>query len=203
LAAAWPGHYNRPVAEALAANIMTVGMPKWTEADQILAKAAQKEMGGKQDGLKTEPGGLADGNKASRSYGSDDIAEVGWNLPTVVLRYPGNIPGMIGHHWSSGIAMATPIAHKGTNAGAAAQAMTVMDLLLRPELLDEARKYFAEQTKDTKWQSLIPAGTPPPVYLNKDRMEKFRPELEKLRYDPSRFSTYMEQLGVSYPTVKQ
>ena len=73
----------------------------------------------------------------------------------MVLRYPGNIPGMIGHHWSSGIAMATPIAHQGATAGAKAHAMMALDLLLKPELLASARAYFAEQTKDTKWKSLV------------------------------------------------
>jgi aminobenzoyl-glutamate utilization protein B len=110
---------------------------------------------------------------------------------------------MIGHHWSSGIAMATPIAHKGTTAGAKAHAMTALDLLLRPELVASAKAYFAEQTKTTKWQSLIPAGTQPPVELNRDKMERFRPALKKLRYDPDKYATYLEQLGIQYPTVKK
>jgi aminobenzoyl-glutamate utilization protein B len=32
-------------------------------------------------------------------------------------------------------------------------------------------------------------------------MDRFRPELRKLRYDPMKFKTYMEQLGIQYPTV--
>jgi aminobenzoyl-glutamate utilization protein B len=119
----------------------------------------------------------------------------------VVLRYPGNIPNMIGHHWSSGIAMATPIAHKGATAGAKAHAMTALDLLLRPELLTSAGQYFAEQTKETKWVSLIPEGTRPPIELNREKMAKFRPELKKLRYDPAKYESYLEQLGIQYPTV--
>ncbi len=202
LGAAWPGHFNKPVAEALSANIKRVGMPAWSEADQKLARAAQTELKVKVDGLRTEIPELKPAGDRG-SAGSDDIAEVGWNLPTVVLRYPGNIPGMIGHHWSSGIAMATPIAHKGTTAGAAAQAMTVIDLMLDPNLLAEAKKAFAEQTRETKWQSLIPLDTKPPTYLNRDRQQKYRPALEKLYFDPSRYSTYLEQLGVQYPTVKK
>ena len=81
--------------------------------------------------------------------------------------------------------MATPIAHKGTIAGAKAQAMTALDLLLKPELLQAAKQYFAEQTKDTKWVSLVPDGVQPPIELNRDKMEKVMPELRKLRYDPS------------------
>jgi aminobenzoyl-glutamate utilization protein B len=199
LGAAWPGHYNRPLAEALTANIKAVGMPQWSEADLALARAAQRELKAKESGLRTEAGELRDPAARSPSYGSDDIAEVAWNLPTVVLRFPGNIPGMIGHHWSSGIAMATPIAHKGSTAGAMAHAMTALDLLLDPELLRRAKEYFAEQTKTTKWQSLIPPGVEPPVYLNRERMERARPQLEKLRYDPSKYKTYLEQLGVEYP----
>jgi aminobenzoyl-glutamate utilization protein B len=201
LGAAWPGHFNRPIAEALHANIQKVGMPEWSEADQALARAAQKELQAKTDGLRTAAPELKQAAPYSGG-GSDDIAEVSWNLPTVVLRYPGNIPGMIGHHWSSGISMATPIAHKGTTAGAKAQAMTALDLLTRPELLRAAREYFAEQTKETKWQSLIPVDTKPPIELNADKMERFRPELEKLRYDPSKYKTYLEQLGIEYPVRK-
>jgi aminobenzoyl-glutamate utilization protein B len=201
LAATWPGHFNKPVAEALSANIKAVGMPHWSEADQALARAAQAEMKAKVAGLKTEIAPLKT-DSGPTNAGSDDIAEVSWNLPTVVLRYPGNIPGMIGHHWSSGIAMATPIAHQGATAGAKAHAMTALDLLLNPELLVAAKAYFSEQTKETKWKSLVPEGTTAPIHLNKERMERFRPELNKLRYDPTKYSTYMEQLGIKYPTVK-
>jgi aminobenzoyl-glutamate utilization protein B len=38
--------------------------------------------------------------------------------------------------------------------------------------------------------------------MNKEKMEKFRPELKKYYYDPTKFKTYMEQLGITYPTVK-
>jgi aminobenzoyl-glutamate utilization protein B len=109
---------------------------------------------------------------------------------------------MTGHHWSSGIAMATPIAHKGSTAGAKAHAMTALDLLLTPVLLENARKYFSEQTSKTKWVPLVPDDAKAPIELNKEKMERFRPQLNKLRYDPARYSTYMEQLGIHYPTVK-
>jgi aminobenzoyl-glutamate utilization protein B len=199
--AAWPGHFNKALAYALHANIKTVGMPTWSEADQQLARAAQKMNKARADGLKTEVGPLGDGANFMQNAGSDDIAEVGWNLPTVVLRYPGNIPGMTGHHWSSGIAMATPIAHKGTTHGAAAQAMTVIDLMTTPKIIEDARAYFAEQTREQKWESLIPRDAKPPIEFNKEKMDRFRPALEKLRYDPSKYSTYLEQLGVKYPTL--
>jgi aminobenzoyl-glutamate utilization protein B len=179
-----------------------VGMPEWSEADLAMARAAQTELKAKVEGLKTKVEELKAPADPFANAGSDDISEVAWNLPTVVLRYPANIPGMTAHHWSGGIAMATPIAHKGSTAGAKAHALTALDLLLRPEVLSEARKYFEKQTAETKWKSLIPENVSAPIDLNRERMAKFRPQLEKLRYDPSRYKSYMEQLGIRYPTVK-
>jgi aminobenzoyl-glutamate utilization protein B len=205
LGSAWPSHFNRPIARRQFDNIRAVGYPQWTAADLALAKAAQKELESDTIGLRTRvQGDTAPRYEQGTGGGSDDIAEVSWNVPTVNLRYPANIPGMTGHHWSSGIAMATPIAHQGANYGARVQAMTAIDLLADPQLLQDAWRYFREvQTKDRKWVSLIPAGTQPPTFLNVERMARFRPELEKLRYDPSRFSSYLEQLGIQYPTVKR
>ena len=204
LGAAWPGHFNKSLAEALYANIQRVGMPAWSEKDQELARAAQKMMKSEVKGLPKEAGKLVDAEAAGRvGGGSDDIAEVSWNLPTVVLRYPGNIPGMVGHHWSSGISMATPIAHKGATAGAKAHALTVIDLLTKPELVAAAKQDFAKQTETTKWQSLIPLDAKPPIHFNKEKMERAAPELKKLRYDPTKYKSYLEQLGITYPTVQE
>jgi aminobenzoyl-glutamate utilization protein B len=168
-----------------------------------MAKAMQREMSSKQDGLYTRVTPLVDaGSRGGEGGGSDDVAEVSWNVPTVVLRYPGNIPNMIGHHWSSGVAMATPIAHKGASVGAKAQALTALDILLKPEILKSAKQYFAEQTANTKWVSLIPEGVPPPIEVNRDKMEKVLPDLQKLRYDPGKYDNYLQQLGIHYPTVR-
>jgi aminobenzoyl-glutamate utilization protein B len=201
IGAAWDGHFNKPLAELLHKNIERVGMPQWSGADQTLAKAVQRELQQEEQGLRSRVEEL--GGPSESSGGSDDIAEVSWTVPTVNLRYPANIPGATGHHWSSGIAMATPIAHKGAVAGAAAQAMTAIELFADPSLVQQAKAYFAEQTKDVKWESLIPADTAPPIHFNEDKMQRYRPELEKLRYDPARFDTYLEQLGIEYPTVKE
>ena len=203
LAGTWESHMNKPLAEALHANIKKVGMPDWSEEDQTLARAAQKELNSKVEGLKTTVNELRPPSEGPRGgSGSDDIAEVSWNLPTVNLRYPSNISGLVGHHWSSAIAMATPISHKGATAGAKAQAMTAIELFTRPEVLEAAGAYFRDQTKQTKWHSLVPEGTTAPIELNRDRMARFRPELEKLRFDPTKYKTYLEQLGVKYPTVR-
>ena len=71
-----------------------------------------------------------------------------------------------------------------------------------PRVLEAARAYFEEQTKEVKWESLIPADVDPPADFNAEKMQRYKPELEKLRYDPSKHKTYLEQLGIEYPTVR-
>ena len=53
--------------------------------------------------------------------------------------------------------MATPIAHKGATAGAKVQAMTMLDLLLKPALVDQAWGYFKDvQTKEVEVRAADP-----------------------------------------------
>ena len=205
LGSAWPQHFNRPVAEAMYENIKQVGLPKWSEADQTLAKALQKELKVREQGLATELGRLTGPvtDEGRTRGGSDDIGDVSWNVPTVTLRFPSNIPGLPGHNWTDAVAMATPIAHKGVTAGAKVIAMTVLDLLTKPELLTQAWTYYRDvQTKDRKYQPLISATDQPPVWLNKRIMDTYRDHMRKYYYDPSKYNTYLEQLGIKYPTVR-
>ena len=102
------------------------------------------------------------------------------------------------------IASATPIAHKGVVAGAKVQAMTVLDLLTKPELVTQAWDYFNNvQTKDVKYIPFITKDTPPPTHLNTEILAKYREQMRKYYYDPTKYSTYLEQLGIKYPTVRQ
>ena len=205
LGTAWPQHFNRTLAEVTWANINTVGMPQWSEADQTLAKALQKELGSREQGLTTKIEGELQGPvRQNRGGGSDDIGDISWNVPTVTLRFPSNIPGLPGHNWSNAVAMATPIAHKGATAGAKVQALTLIDLLTKPELVEQAWDYFRNvQTKETTYEPLLRPRDEPAIDLNDDVMERFRPALKKYYYDPSRYETYLEQLGIEYPTVKR
>jgi aminobenzoyl-glutamate utilization protein B len=202
LGAAWPQHFNKVVAETAYANIKAVGMPKWDDADLALARAVQREMKQPERGLETEVGRLGEPvrDEDNRGGGSDDIGDVSWVVPTITLRYPANIPGTTGHHWSSGIAMATPIAHKGCTAGAKVHALTMIDLLLKPSLVTQAWEYYTGvQTKDQKYTPLVRPQDKPATFLNAKIMAEYRERMKPFYFDPSRFKTYLEQLGVPYP----
>lgn len=199
-----PQHGNKVLAEVAYENIKAVGMPKWSAADQTFAKAMQETNKIKVEPLATEIGKMSapDPTRVNMGGGSDDIGDVMWTVPTITVRYPSNIPNAIGHNVQSAIAMATPIAHKGVVAGAKAVAMTVLDLMTTPKLIDEAKAYFTEvQTKTQKYDPVLTKDDVPAIHLNKNIMAQMRPEMEKFYYDPSKYSSYLEQLGVAYPGV--
>lgn len=215
LGSAWPGHFNKPMAAAMYENIKVVGLPKWSNEDQLLARASQLELKApKMEGLpvKLDTMGMPNDTKPvmvmgrqlmSMGGGSDDIADISWSLPTIVLRYPSNIPGLPGHHWSNAISMATPIAHKGIVYGAKAEAMTIIDLLMKPELIKDAWTYYKEeQTKELQYTPLVGPKDVPAIQLNKNIMTTFKPELSKYYYNPVKYKSYLEQLGINYPTVR-
>jgi aminobenzoyl-glutamate utilization protein B len=121
----------------------------------------------------------------------------------VSLSFPANFQAGPGHNWANAIPMATPIAHKGTVAGARVQAMTLLDAIMRPDVIAQAREYFDKvQSKTQKYTPLIRPQDQPAIHLNRAIMDKYRPEMKKYYYDPTKYKTYLEQLGIKYPTVR-
>jgi aminobenzoyl-glutamate utilization protein B len=206
LGSAWPRHFNRAVAQVTHANIEKVGMPVWSEDDQAFARAVQREIGVNEQGLTAKIGGLGQpvNPETNTGGGSDDIGDISWNVPTVTLNYPSNIPGLPGHNWADARAMATPIAHKGVTAGAKVQAMTLVDLLLKPEVITAAWDYFKNvQTRTQKYEPLIRPQDTPAIELNREIMAKYRDQMRKFYFDPTKYKTLLDQLGIKYPVIKK
>ena len=229
LGSAWPGHFNKPIAETMYENIKKVGLPQWSDADQTLAQGLQAELKVPVRGLSTRVPAGRGGRGAPRGRararcgrewrrwirrrprrsmptggGSDDIGDISWNVPTVTLRYPSNIPGGPGHNWANGVSMATPIAHKGVIAGAKVQAMTMLDILTASRARAEGLGLLPQRAdQGREVQELHPRpDDKPAIWLNEKTMEKYRPQMKTLYYDPSKYDTYLEQLGIKYPTVR-
>jgi aminobenzoyl-glutamate utilization protein B len=204
---AYPQYSNQTLAETMYRNITSVGLPQWSEADQTLARALQRELKVPEVGLPSRlpPLGLPVPEEQNMGGGSDDIGSIMWTVPTVTLRFPSNIAAGPGHNWANAVSMATPIAHKGATAGAKVQALTMLDVLLKPALVAQAWEHFRTvqaKSPNYPYRPLIRPQDRPAVWLNKEIMEKYRPEMKKYYYDSTRYSSYLEQLGIKYPTVR-
>ncbi len=190
------------MAELAMANIEMVGMPKWTADDQAFAKLVQETQQRKVEPLHDKPTPLRPEReeRIPTGGGSDDIGDIMWTVPTITIRFPSNIPNMIGHNVTSAMAMATPIAHKGAVAGAKAVALTVLDLMTTPEELTKAKAFFNnEQQKYDHYKPFVTASDVPAIHINDDYMRTYRPLMEPYYYDASKYPSYLEQLGIKYP----
>lgn len=197
-----PNFGNKPLAEDAYANMLAVGMPEWSAADQTFARRVQEANELTVAPLPSEVGPLSTPElRGGRNFGaSDDIGDVMWTVPTITIGYPANIPNVIGHHQTAAMAMATPIAHKGVETGAKVAAMTVLDILTTPQLVADAWTYFEEvQGAADTYDPLLAPEDMPTIEMNQKLMDDLRPEMEQYYYDPARFDSYLEQLGVDYP----
>jgi aminobenzoyl-glutamate utilization protein B len=173
-------HANKAAAELFQKNIELVGMPVWSEEDQAFAKALQKELGAEVKGMPDKVEKLEDRGGPFVGGGSSDVGDVTLVAPTATIRFPGQVPGAIGHHWSTVAAGFGSSAWNGLNAGAKAIAASAIDLLTRPEELRKLRLEFEDYAKIHPYKPFLPADAQPPIDLNKDLMDKWRPLLEKI-----------------------
>ncbi len=171
-------HANKAAAELYQKNIELVGMPAWTEEEQAYAKALQKSLSRKEEGMPAKVGKLEEPNRTFVGGGSSDVGDVTLVAPTATIRFPGQVPGSISHHWSVTSCNFGSTAWKGLNAGAKAMAASAIDLMTLPEELKKLRDEFEAYAKDHPYKSFLPAEATPPLDLNKELMEKYRPKME-------------------------
>jgi aminobenzoyl-glutamate utilization protein B len=167
-------HINRSMAETIQRNIELIGMPVWTEQEQLFAKALQKELGEKETGYDYKIQPLKEPTSNDMDGSSSDVGEVTLIAPTATVNFPGEVPGSVGHHWSVVTCNYGSAAWKGLNTGAKVIAATAVDLLSNPELLEGIKKEFEEQKKEHPYKSFLPEGAKPPLELNKYLMDKYR-----------------------------
>jgi aminobenzoyl-glutamate utilization protein B len=43
----------------------------------------------------------------------------------------------------------------------------------------------------------------PAIELNEEIMRNYRDEMSDYYYDPDKYETYLDQLGIKYPTIKK
>ena len=51
-------------------------------------------------------------------------------------------------------------------------------------------------------RSVSAPDTKPATHLNADILARYREQMRPFYYDPSKYPTYLDQLGIKYPTVR-
>jgi len=164
------------LAEVIQSNVEQIGMPQWSEEEQGMVHELQTKLKIKPTGM---PSKITPLKECVQSVSANDSGEVPWVVPTGLITFPSNIPGVSYHHWSAGVSLATSIAHKGAVAGAKAMAASALDLFLDPKLVAQAKETFQEEIGDAEYRPLLPPEQKPPVDLNRVIMERYRPAMRE------------------------
>jgi aminobenzoyl-glutamate utilization protein B len=152
---------NRPLQEAMQANLDYVGGPAFSPEDQDFARALQEFMGLEPKGLDADPKPLKD-EPEPPGGGSTDVAEVSWIAPVVSLSVTTAAADIPWHSWATSASHGTPGSVKGAEVAAKVLALTGVDLLLNPELVQEAQAFLREKTQGRPYVSPIPDNQKPP-----------------------------------------
>ena len=158
---------NKPLADLCMTNLDRIGPTKFSEEEKLFARRCQEalvEQFGTTISVALEehirpltPGGTG--------RGSTDVGDISWHVPTGGFRtvcFPAESPG---HSWQNVASIGSSIGEKGTIYAAKMFAVTALDLMGDPELVEAAKADHRTRMKGRTYTSLIPKGQKPPVAI--------------------------------------
>lgn len=173
---------NYTISQNLLENMQKIGGPLFSADDHTLAKEISDSI--PPDMLQAAKQALLSGFKQGTTWadvgeylsesvvepdwdtkvimgGSTDVADVSFITPTANLVTCTAPLGTPGHSWQNVVASGSGIGLTGAVYAAKVMALTTIDLLTRPELLQAARDEFIKSTGGKKYVSPLPDGAIP------------------------------------------
>jgi aminobenzoyl-glutamate utilization protein B len=90
------------------------------------------------------------------SFGSTDVGDVSFTVPTAGMGSATWVPGTPAHSWQAVAAGGTDIGNKGMMVAAKTIALTTIDLILHPDQIAKAKAELEEKRgKDFKYIPLL------------------------------------------------
>jgi len=100
-------------------------------------------------------------------YGSTDVGDISWLVPTVGIRTATWVPGTPAHSWQAVAAGGTSIGLKGMEVAAKTLALTGLALFKDPKLVAAARAEFDKlRGPNFEYVSIVGDRAPPLNYRN-------------------------------------
>ena len=105
--------------------------------------------------------------QAFHGYGSTDVGDVSWLVPTAGARIASWVPGTPGHSWQAVASGGTTIGLKGEKLAAQVLSDTAIEIYLDPSIVEEAEKELSRRVgKDFNYFPLLGDRDPPLDYRN-------------------------------------
>ena len=154
---------NVTLQEAVHANLERVGGVTYDAEERRFAEALRRsfpdDVPPLESAAEIQPFSVMDG---AGSW-STDVADVSWVVPTAGLSTATWVPGTATHSWQAVAAGGTSIGEKGMVVAAKALAMTAVDLLTDPALIDRATAEYRGRLPDGWTYEPLLGDRPPPL----------------------------------------
>ena len=147
---------NRPLQEALQANLEMVGAPQFSEEEQEWGRQLQKSVEKEEKGFSTRIRPLDEKKKGGS--GSTDVAEVSFITPTAGFSVATAPEGVPWHSWATSSSHGTSAGMKGAVIATKVLALTGIDVFTDAELVKRAKADFQEKTGGKPYNSPLPEG---------------------------------------------
>jgi aminobenzoyl-glutamate utilization protein B len=154
---------NDRLQKTVHANLSRVGGVEYDAEDRQFAERIRESLGDTdrtiEDAARVEPW------STSHGYGSTDVGDVSWAVPTAGFSTATWVPGTSAHSWQAIAAGGTDIGIRGMQNAARVLALTAVDLFEDPDLVAEARAEFDQRRgEDFVYRPLLGEREPPLDY---------------------------------------
>ena len=153
---------NETVGRVLDANLRAVGGVTYTKDEVTFAEKIQgtlakpEQIGSQEEVMPWQPSLLS---------GSSDVADVSWVVPYAEFNAATWVPGTPAHSWQAVACGGMSIGLKGMAVAAKTLAMTAVDILEDPSIVDKAKQELREaQGPDFEYEPLLGDRKPPLDY---------------------------------------
>lgn len=147
---------NTTLAEVMQPNLEQVGGILYTDAEKVFAQKLQASFIGNappiEDAAKVFPIKI---ETSAGGGGSTDVGDVSYVVPTVGLSTATWVPGTPAHSWQAVACGGTEIGSKGMLNASKTMAMTAIDLMMQPTLIQKAKEEFKKQKGDYQYKALL------------------------------------------------
>lgn len=153
---------NETLSKVMDTNLRDVGGYVYTPEEKMFAEKIQTTFTSPAPALSSTNAisefKILDGS----GFGSTDVGDVSWVVPTAGLSTATWVPGTAAHSWQAVAAGGTSIGNKGMMMAAKTMALSIIDVFSNPATIDAAWKELKKRTGENfKYESLI--GDRPPA----------------------------------------
>ena len=158
---------NQILSTNLYENLKTVGGVNYDKTEEDFALKIFPSLNRKEVNISDAALVKPYADQSDEAFGSTDVGDISWLVPTAGISSATWVPGTAAHSWQAVAAGGMSIGHKGMMVAAKTMALTIMDCLVSPEMLKNAKlELLKRRGEPFKYEALLGDRNPPLDYRN-------------------------------------